>query len=242
MRKRAFAFQVPRVVFVLPVFTTLLSGCAHQGITERNPEKLLSAACLPGASTVSVSGSAWLKAASTEASGQFPAVVQASRPDRLRLEVTNLLGGTEAVITVKDQRYSISGKSAKSETGEGSWGGIPLFWATELFLGKIPCPSQAARQDAALKVGEHGDLTVETRASLSREPELFHYRFRNWGGKPWPESLHWERKNPPVISVDFSFDDPEDPSGSPKKWEAKSQRGEVKVRWKDRVLKGYESR
>jgi hypothetical protein len=72
---------------------------------------------------------------------------------------------------------------------------------------------------------EH-DLVVETGE------EKFIYSFRSWGGKAWPEKLHWERNG--GAGVDFKFDDPEDKTASPRKWEAKSVQGEVKVRWRDR--------
>lgn len=205
-----------------------------------DPKALLSQACAPGKGTTGVTGSVWLKAASKEAKGQFPAAVNAQSPATLRLEITNLVGGTEAVITVEGQRYAIQvpGKNQRSEQGQGSWGGIPLRWSTELFLGRVPCPNPGELEGADVAVDEDGVLTVETRSSLQGQGEKFVYRFRSWNGGRWPVSLHWEKKGPLATSVEFKFDDPEDRTASPRKWEAKSSQGEVKVRWRDRDVQG----
>jgi hypothetical protein len=188
-----------------------------------------------------------MKAASKEAKGQFPASVNASAPDKVTLEVTNLIGARQALIQVDHGSYTIDvpdkkGGNTRQAQGMGSWGGIPLRWASELFLGRIPCPSQGAKIPLRLQVeSATGDLTAETPADQSGGTERFVYHFREWAGKPWPETLHWEHKGqrdatpgaPKDTTVDFKFDDPEDKTGSPKKWEAKSPRGEVKLRWSD---------
>jgi hypothetical protein len=173
-----------------------------------------------------------MKAESKDAKGTFPANVTAKAPDSLTLEVVNLIGGTQAIITVEGGKYTIlvpdkNGKNRKKE-GQGSWGGIPLHWASDLFLGKIPCPPADALASAKLSLSPEHDLIVEL------PEERFVYSFRSWGGKAWPERLHWERKDTSVAAVDFKFDDPEDKTHSPRKWEAKSVQGEVKVRWRDR--------
>lgn len=217
-----------------------LSACSTvpKGV-DSDPKALLAQACAPGRDVVGTQGSVWLKAQSQEAKGQFPAGVSAQTPGTLRLEITNLVGGTEAVITVEGPRYLIQvpGKNPRSEKGFGSWGGIPLRWATELFLGRIPCPSAADLEKAALSVDKDGVLTVRTQASIEGEGETYVYRFRSWAGGYWPDSLRWERKGAFAAQVDFKFDDPEDKTASPRKWEAKSPQGEVKVRWRDRDVK-----
>jgi hypothetical protein len=50
----------------------------------------------------------------------------------------------------------------------------------------------------------------------------------------WPESLHWEATGVP--KVDLKFDDPEEGTNSPKKWEAHSSEGFLKVRWRQRKI------
>ncbi len=226
-----------RSQLILAILIVTLSGCAHPRVGENvPPEKLYELACRPGKSVKSVRGSTWLRAKSSEASGQFPAEVVADSPNQLKLEVTNLVGGTEAVITVKGEKYQIKvpNKKERSESGYGSWGGIPLHWATELFLGRVPCPQVSGAEQLRLSRNEEGELVVEVPPSLKGAKETFVYRFRNWEGKAWPEALHWEREGTLSASVDFKFDDPEADTLSPRKWEARSQQGEVKVRWKDR--------
>lgn len=181
---------------------------------------------------------------SKEAKGQFPATIEARKPDQVQIEVTNLLGGREALIEVKQGKFSVDVPQKEGGTrhgeGEGSWGGIPLRWASRLFLGQIPCPIEIEESKIRLERNPDGDLIAETQF------ERFVYRFRSWAGKAWPESLHWERKEiqPKKKSfgaaaeavgavVDFKFDAPEDQTGSPKRWEAKSSKGEVKLRWRE---------
>ncbi len=201
-----------------------------------DPRGVLLQACEIGVAQQEVKGSVWLKAKSKDASGQFPAVVQVSSPANLKMEVTNLVGATEAVITIDGRHYKIEvpGKKVKQQEGHGSWAGIPLRWATELFLGKFPCPSVVAMKDASILMNEQGLVTVETKPNLEGGAEKFIYRLRDWAGRYWVEELHWESSGNFSAKVDFKFSDPEDSTGSPRKWEAKSDQGEIKVRWKDR--------
>lgn len=216
----------------------LASGCAHMKISkDTTPAELLASVCEPGSSVRETKGSVWLKAKSDEASGQFPAMVKATAPDSLYMEVTNLLGGTEARIKVSGRQYTVEvpGKPEQDYKGYGNWGGIPLRWAADLFLGRFPCPEgDPGSLDAT--VTDEGELVVVVPATLGGDREEFHYRFRKWGGKPWPESLSWKREGPFGTSVEFEFDQPEDETRSPLKWEARSARGEVRMRWKQRNL------
>src|SRR4051794_28238687 len=128
------------------LFLVLLSiGCASAPRLAKKvpPEELLEQACSAGKRIQSVRGTVWLKTSSKEISGQFSANVTVAKADQLKLEVTNFLGGTEALISVSDEHYVVTGirgnRDEKNE-GYGTWGGIPLKWATELFLGRVPCP------------------------------------------------------------------------------------------------------
>jgi hypothetical protein len=229
-------------LFPVVALGIVLTGCGHGPVKpELEPRALLGLACQPGMQVSSVKGSVWLKAVSKEASGQFPAMVDASSPEKLKMEVTNLVGGTEAIITVDGRHYRIEVPNHKERTeqGEQYWGGIPLQWANALFLGRIPCPDAGLSKDAVFSMSAQGELVVETPETLARLPEKYVYRFRQLDGHFWPEALHWERKgiaaSAPIV-VDFKFDDPETKTMSPKKWEAKGSQGEVKVRWRDRQV------
>ena len=221
-----------RLVSLAVPILILLGACAHLPVEKgEKPDALLADACRPGSTILSLKGSIWMKLDSKEAKGQFPADVSAHVPDQVTLEVTNLIGSREALILVNQGKYSVEvpskdGGPSRKSGGQGSWGGIPLQWASDLFLGRIPCP-KASAATLKINVGENGDLVAEGGG------ERFVYHFRSWAGRAWPESLHWENLAQPGLSVDFKFDDPEDKTGAPKKWEAKSSRGEVKVRWKD---------
>src|SRR6185295_4308335 len=95
-----------RVGIASLVAITLFS-CATPQVTETDPHKLLAEACAPGVSIKGVTGGVAMKAASKEASGQFPATVDARSPGWLKLEIQNLIGGTEAVISVQNRTYKI---------------------------------------------------------------------------------------------------------------------------------------
>jgi hypothetical protein len=220
-------------------YTILFSwfGCSTTSHISKNipPLELFENACLPGRNIQSVNGSIWLKANSKEVNGQFPAEVVAKSPNQLKIEVTNMLGGTEAIIEVSGESYEIKGRQGVGK-GKSSWGGIPLKWASDLFLGKIPCPSQG-KEALKLSIAEDSELVVSVPGSSIQDAQQFVYRFREWQGKPWVESLHWKRTGLKNVQVDFKFDDPEEGTLSPKKWEAHSEKGAVKVRWRERQVK-----
>jgi hypothetical protein len=179
-----------------------------------------------------------MKATSEEAKGQFPASVRAIEPDQVTLEVTNLIGARQALIEVKKGSFTIDvpdqeGGNSRQGQGKDYWGGIPLRWASQLFLGRIPCPPAGTKSLIVRSDPETGELTLLTPLNAEGYHETFVYRFHQWAGRPWPESLHWERQGRGATSVDFKFADPDDKTGSPKKWEAKSPLGEVKLRWTD---------
>jgi hypothetical protein len=225
-----------------------MPSCAHMQVSNtESPESLLKEACSLGATNQAVRGSVWMTLDSKDAKGRFPATVEAQAPDRVTIEVTNLIGSREALIQVNQGSYSVdipdreTGKSRRAD-GVGAWGGIPLRWASELFLGRIPCPSREQQSSLGTPGGAPGRITVHmtnTGELLAETPvEKFVYRFRQYAGKPWPEALHWERMGEHLRehqgeTVDFKFDSPDDKTGTPKKWEAKSSLGEVKLRWSD---------
>lgn len=193
-----------------------------------SPADLLKQACAPGAQVSGVNGVAWLKAKSSEASGQFPANIEARSPDRLRLEVETPFGGTYAVLTVQAGVYKVvvPGKPEQNREGRSSWGGIPLKWATELFLGRIPCLDPSERAAAKLSITDDDQLVVEGT-------EKFVYTFDLNSGKYSAKTLHWEKDG---VGVDFEFSNPDTKTLSPLKWQAKSSQGEVKIQWRDREV------
>ena len=148
--------------------------------TGYNAQDLFRYACTPGKDVTSAKGHLWIKALSKEASGQFPADAIATSPDQLKLEITNILGGTEALILVDGDHYEIKGGKGQKETkeqGYGSWGGIPLRWAATLFLGKIPCPDPDKKWKMSTSLD--GDLVVESGGPEAFAPERFTYSFQD---------------------------------------------------------------
>jgi hypothetical protein len=184
-----------------------------------------------------------MKAKSPEQSGQFPALVQVDWPERLRLEVTNLLGGTEALLELRGERMTIQTPARKGQSGAprevvGTWGGIPLRWAITLFSGRVPCPSLTP--EWTLSWGSESEL-VAMRTRGVGAGERFAFQMKTWGGHPWVEAVDWRAgsgaalgKNTDALILRVELRDPDLKTGRPKRWEAKSAHGEVSIRWKDR--------
>ena len=194
--------------------------------------------CAIGATNHEVKGTAQLLAKSHDASGQFPAFIKASaatadHPAQLKLEVQKPFGGAFAILTINGTEYKIEVPKhpEKSRSGQDSWGGIPLVWATDLFLGKVPCPSSADLAHAKIGRDAAGDLLV----ALPSEQFIYHFHAGSAGSQEpeWPETLRWTKGE---LVVDFRFDEIDPHTHSPLKWEATSARGEVKTRWRDREL------
>ena len=218
------------------VFPGCSSGPKSKNSSKESPQVLFKSVCETGKAIKAVHGNIWLKTYSKEVSGQFSANVVVTPSDQVKLEITNIFGGIEALITVDERHYEISdasGKKKTSDQGLGTWGGIPLHWASALFRGQIPCPNE--NDSIQVNTNSDGAIVVLVAGRADRSPQKFVYQLRTLdSGRAWPEALHWERLSVPPITVDFKFDDPEESTLSPKKWEARSVKGAVKIRWKDR--------
>ena len=212
-------------------------GCSTtpQKAHSYSAKQLYEFACSPGRKVQSVQGDVRLQIKSSEISGQFSAHAEVLSPDQLKLEVTNFVGGTEARILVRSDQYEITrfrGDESSQKSKASTWGGIPLKWAAGLFLGRIPCPELDS--DAELRFDAEGSLTVSVVPKGNGPDQKFIYSFKERNDSLWPAALHWEQEGPSPATLDFTFDEPEQGTLSPLKWEARSQQGGVKVRWRER--------
>lgn len=217
------------------------SGCAPTKTLQReySPEELFTSACGIGKEIPAVSGNASLKVSSTHVKGRFPAMIKASSLGDLALDVMNPFGGTEASIVIEGDHYVVKRPGhKKSETeGTGSWNGIPLRWISDLFLGKIPCPSGSKLSEIPnlkVKQDEAAQLILRIAGQQNQEPQEFRFHFHDRDGKPWPDSLQWIGGRSSSQAIDFTFEDPEKATSIPLKWEAKSKQGSIQVRWRER--------
>lgn len=181
-----------------------------------------------------VEGAASFKVKSPEANGKFSADVVASSSGELQIEVTNPLGGTEAVIRVSQGTYKIEipGKPEKTQKGLGYWGGIPLHWAVDLFIGKIPCAPQASRED---QPRFHWDqslhaLRVEAKGAFG-DLETYDYFFGESEDGPRLKKVDWNRRGAFQSHIRMTFQEWNESKQLYKKWSAESKQGEVAVRW-----------
>ena len=209
--------------FLIFAISVLISGCAHTPpLAGKDLTGLFSEICARPAAEIT--GEVWVVATSPEATGRFPATVRvASSPvPALDLEVTNLLGGTVARVQLDAEGLRVFREGRMEASARENYAGIPLRFGVDLFLGARPCPNEKPR----LRVEEER-LIAETK------DESFEYGFRPHGAKLWVDQVIWIRGG---NRVEFAFDRPEDPTGAPQEWQAKSERGEVRVRWKRRDL------
>jgi hypothetical protein len=224
---------------------SILFGCAT-GSSQRDAavlQKNFQEICSTPLAWKEVRGSLWMKIDSTKESAQFPAQFRAVAPGTVQMEVTNLVGGAMASLSIEGGTYRLRYNDATlaPQVGRGSWEGIPLQWAADLFLGKMPCPVLSG-PDRALKVelsesrDESHDLIARAvyQQGAKNSVEIFRYRTKQWGGKPWVEKLDWGLERRPV-QVSFEFEDPSE-KGPPNKWTAQSPQGLVKLRFSNRVF------
>jgi hypothetical protein len=210
-------------------------GCATPSPSFRqtySSRELFQYVCESGKKLQAVKGGLRIKLNSEEISGQFNAFVRIDSPEQLRLEITNLLGGTEAWVEITSSQLVVTRTGGTRESRQissnGQWGGIPLQRVIQLFLGQIPCPE--ARDIVSLDQKGNTQLFVKTQT------QEYHYQIRNFEDQPWAESLDWKVIDPKPALIHFEFDDPEKETLSPKKWEAKSNQDRILVRWKNRIF------
>ncbi|MDR3606689.1 MAG: hypothetical protein P4M08_04820 [Oligoflexia bacterium] len=239
MTHRLRRAAVALLVIGVAGLSSFLNGCAHvekaEGLRAKiDADSLLAQTCSIGRSVSEAKGVVLMKVKSREASGQLNGDVRAQAPDTVELEILQPLGGVWATIRVQGPNYSVdvSGKPDQGRKGHRVWAGIPLRFATDLFLGRIPCPPTGSRADA--QINSENELVVKGGGPNSSG--TFIYRFRVHEGSFWPESLHWELglQGDGPVAVDFKFDEPEAVTRSPLRWEAHSDRGEIKLHWRHR--------
>lgn len=228
--------RLPTLTLTVLFLAALVQGCA--GVKSKSesedPGTLVREVCASTDQPRQVRGTVWMKARSKEASGQFPATVQARKtpgsPAELRLEVTQLLGARAALIEIRGKDFSVETPGRKAVNRKAvSWGGIPLAWASRLFLDQFPCPEES--QVSELRWSWLGESALEGRA-VDSSGDTWRFDFRSWNGKPWVESVSWKGAKGESLTV--SRDDPDPTDGWARRWEARSTKGEVKVRWKTR--------
>ena len=228
------------VLWISSIFVTACSTLPvrEKFVSQENPLQLFKSVCSIGSEIQSAEGTVWLKTQSPEVSGQYFADVSVFGEGNLKLEITNLFGGIEASIEVDEGHYEITRKGKRElreETTHGSWGGVPLKWASTLFLGKIPCPPLS--ESLRVTRGEDGELIVYIPEKEGSAEQVFTYWLSHVKSKPWPAYFVWERKSTPSNKVEVRFDDPEEDSLSPRKWEATSPEGALKTRWRSRNVR-----
>tara|TARA_Y100000590_G_scaffold281930_2_gene317122 strand:- start:1196 stop:1786 length:591 start_codon:yes stop_codon:yes gene_type:complete len=190
-------------------------------------EEIRASICEQKPKNIQIEGSLWMKVDSPDAKGQFPAEIRVIRKNDILLEVTNLLGGTEAVVRLKNSVLEITRgtRVKKLRSKDGVWAGIPVKWAALLMRGEVPCVVGLS------EVPGRTDQRV-----FSNQNETYIYEFRKWNGKPWVEKVIWIPHQSPKDQMVIIREQPEDKTGDPKIISIESRRGNVKLRWKKRKV------
>jgi hypothetical protein len=166
-----------------------------------------------------------MKAKSKEASGQFPAIVQASPEKGVRIEVTQLMGARAALIEIRGNDFKVETPQERVSKKTGSWGGIPLEWASVLFMNRIPCPDLAR---VSWSWSEAGELIGRSRDGAETWKMTIVQRM----GRSFVAKVILEKAGQPPFELVREDPDPQD--GWARRWEVRSGAGEIKVRWRDR--------
>ena len=219
----------------LTLIAVSLQACSHAlpKFGTDDPVAAVRTACGTDGFSKEVTGSVWIKAKSREASGQFPAEVRAiaapSKPLELQLEIKQLLGARAALIEIRGHDFKVETPKDGAVTRKASsWGGIPLEWASQLFLDRFPCPSVSEMGTLRWRWLDSGEL--EGRSSSGQT--VWRFKFRSWNESPWVESVFWQKSEGKTLDVKRGDPDPQE--GWAQRWEASSPSGHVKVRWKNR--------
>ncbi len=187
-----------------------------------------------GAKNTRAKGSLWVKVKSTEASGQFPAFARSEKiGDQFQstIEVNNLIGGKVATLEVKGGNFKISSLNRPTQEGQDSWGGIPLRWVSGLLLGQYPCPQTSDLK--ALSIQSQEDKITVTEMQTK---ERYVMTLGKTGDQFFVKKIEWRGAEEDSLKIEFLILERELKTESPLVWSAKSLKGQVMVRWKERVL------
>ncbi|MCM0604595.1 MAG: hypothetical protein KA715_00735 [Xanthomonadaceae bacterium] len=211
-----------------------MSSCATTIKTENfNDQELrehLKQACKLGKEFTSVKGSLWAKIKSKKEELQFPATIRVANK-QLVLEITNLVGGREAVIRIDDELFSVLSDSRPglNQKGKGTWNMIPVSWAFKAFLGQPPCLDEIATAHINREKSVHGAI------ALNFAGEIWIYELESTGTRERIIKLTRESKDS-VKKLEIEFERFDVSNGTPLSFRAASEEGELKIRWKERTI------
>ena len=219
---------------VLLILFSGLHACTTAPKTETFSETELKQhllkACEAGKDYTRVKGSLWAKIKSKKDELQFPATIKVEN-HQMVMEVTNLVGGREALIKIDGELFEVLSDSRPTlnQKGKGSWNQIPVNWAFKAFLGQPPCVDELA----AAKINKERSKDGVIAVSLGGEVWL--YELESNGGSEHIVRLTRESQDR-IKKLEIFFERFDAANGTPLSFRAVSDEGELKIRWKDRVL------
>lgn len=224
--------------FMMMILVSCASAPRLRKHSNLSPIEVLKKTCLIGSQIHQVRGEAWMKIKSEDKSsrnGQFPASIASQPTGALRIEVTNPIGGTEAIIDWSDTDFVLKLKDRKPDTRKighsSSWSGVPLRFGRALLMGKMVCPKPET-------MAQGHSSWRDDQLFFETSEETFEYLYEFGQPEYFPTQVVWTRKSSQGdVVVAFKFDRPDTQTQSPLTWEAKSRGEELKFKWNSHAFK-----
>lgn len=168
------------MIRTLPFFAVLLgvtTGCAQNAKTLARDELLARCA----APIEAVRGQLWIQAKTQEIQGQFPATVSIEKSGDFVLEITNLLGGTQARLVGRGGKLNlvVVAKPALSRPEIAEYLGLNAEqWARSLSTG-LWCGSFEASSNIEVKVLSHDDQGRPLRVRIRHQDDEIKLNWRS---------------------------------------------------------------
>ena len=177
-----------------------------------------------------LNGDLVVKSNTKEFKGQFPAGIHVEPNGSFKMEVTNIIGGTQLQISGHDgvMDITVPPKPQYSRKGVKNYLGIPVPVLTQLLLGDLPCPP----------VNERVNIHAQGSQMVMQTPSwkwTFEKAEAKSGAVPVRVVLNELGKSPDKAKqIELLIEDWDQDQNYAKKVSVKSPEGESKWTWRSR--------
>lgn len=223
-------------LFINFILSFLFISCSttKESLNEikKNADKIHTELCLGQSTTLKeISGSIWVKIESKNGSGQFPANVLINEQSVI-IEITDLLGGTQGVLSIENGKYSYEGRGGETSFVRQTLrsqllAGLKASEFKALFFNKLPC---SAEKVSSISIVSDDDSEVQF---IGKNNHVDRFMIKKWGDRFLPEKFTKLGMNEKIV---FNFSNFEDPHGLPKNVKVESNVGVIQLRWRDRKV------
>jgi hypothetical protein len=223
-----------RILLTIPLLGLHLISCStlpqasHQKLSTSEAKAFLTKWCSsvgrPSSAHHELKGEVLVRSSTREFKGQYPASVHFSKEGTFVLEVTNLIGGTVAMLKVNESSIEIiySSQPKFNRKGIKSYMGLPVKLLLQMLHGDLPCPD--------LKEDVFGDTRILVKDGR------FHWEFEraetDAGMIPFKVKITEAGRE----QVDFRIEKWNQMEGYAEKVKVSTPEGELKWTWRSRDL------